>query len=1731
LYDSFLEALQGKLPGSSSNTNNEEVSLAASYASSAPPFSPGSGASGGDDSGNYFDTNSPSPSSSRSNNKRFMSPFSRLRVGRWKASSPVGTLSLEDNDHDDNTASATTAHHHALAKDMEDDPDDANNNNDSNSQHSDNISTALISYSKDNPPVHFMSKRARVVAVSRRHAFPPSKLPKGKMDGSSTGVGGATAMLGEHPSAHGSNSWVSSYEIQNEGILPSGWLEKHARALPSALVVVSTLKLTNDDARRLGIKNAVRAVDDLRLTLAEKRSVPIHLVCLMKEEDVSKETKLRNLNAIREKICQECYLPQSQVFLIKCPCDLEPDDFESKILNSPYLLPKQQQQDGSAAGMPGTPTTASATTAAIVMNPLLRQLDRSLRDTSALYYSRLAESQERKLMLWRNRYHNTNASFEVNTLLAAMRCARYAMKVGTLREFQMRTGVGGGAVVGLGNGGNAGGGRWTDRSSSAMRHYDEAYRWVMELHRRAISWRVSAVSSSSSGGGGHAAFPSPVPMTPGGKLYSDGMGSPKFSESPGGGIGVELSLPGSTNIPAPPSFTGATPPPPGPPMRRNSPALTSRKGYDADDNIAFFASLWEQCRAVASIINAKLLRSTTSTANNSQSYLGSVEAQEQWSRHRIIFLATPQDIPNFIPTENDDFFGPAWHRFEYVTEELLTFACIAEGRWRRALMTHSAAKNNTEAAPKTAALTPSYHQRGAPWKAYGELSEALLGLRRVVKRQLEFGYSNEWPRSSLSSGSGSSGRRKFVGAILSGDSGIGTMQWRFENESKRDHRAMALDYVLHALDLLEENISLCNTGSTSESLESASPATSDSHVQQPNSSARLHYLAARLLMSLDNPMGASVHLKIAAAQTKSWPSMHLSMQRALFACEKRSAAVKVQDGPLSSSVSINNDPGAESKDSCIELLLRADSCQLLSPKEMMDAQMQAWKDDPAAVGAEASKREIVWTHDDTTSKTTKPPFEFAVSFLKSTHATSSDTVTACVSIKSCLDFKVCVESMQLLTTSGTYDVSNLERCVADKSLLRSICRIGDVSSSFATNRDVPKNQGVTFDSNDVAFFLTEISLPSNLSDIALGGSSVDTSKFIPKNGRLCNTGLSHAAGNICESRFDNNGAQGKISIDGKPIAIANVPETSFSLLGGIPLACHGVVLTLKRATGDESSSDSSLKLQIERPSFISPLLRSGTQRLVMEECNYTAHAWSRPAYHPWCLGPRVLRVLGPRPQMHVTNLTDSQTDCKAVEGTVNRIMLRLKAGEDEDCHDVRVRLKCESSTTKPQSNESANDAMLEGVQLDGEPHRMPIFVRKAVDPTVMNVTENGVALPEGWEPREDVGTDESHDVTTKISPHLGSGKSLLVPLDVFRPMDQSIVSPERDASNSCSTSYEVIIMYRQVRAGKGGNTLDKSSGDQVMVMQSGSVEWISPFTAEFSQTNGTKKPYPCGIQHASNMATQSPPLEPSSSVSGAELIAADGERVQMRCSFEAKGLGSNIAASILRVTNEIEMNELQKVLYSSDSGLFMNQTKQGSKLSLSYSVSAQRDIESDNGDGTIPLGIISVNWKPVSLHLPDDATLADTRATADEFGSTHGPLSLSNLTPMIFYGPQCQVLNAPFKAKLLKCPSMPKVGTPFCISYQVSNQTAKSQSLRLSLNDAQDGDQTGPSSNPQLLSTGKLKEEMQMAPFEEKTFSFTFISMVAGKILRPPLTVSSGRHETWVINETLMSSRYLFVMP
>ena len=156
------------------------------------------------------------------------------------------------------------------------------------------------------------------------------------------------------------------------------------------------------------------------------------------------------------------------------------------------------------------------------------------------------------------------------------------------------------------------------------------------------------------------------------------------------------------------------------------------------------------------------------------------------------------------------------------------------------------------------------------------------------------------------------GQDKFVGSIIcSRDSGgIGTMSWQFENQTKLDYLAvLALDYALHALDLLQEDDGLSSSSLCQTNDDTTVGAGIGTLYSESTAVARLHYLAARLLLNMDDPTGALVHLKIAYAQTKMWPSLHLSIQRVLFACTERCDMERTN-------------PSLDAHNSCIELLLR-----------------------------------------------------------------------------------------------------------------------------------------------------------------------------------------------------------------------------------------------------------------------------------------------------------------------------------------------------------------------------------------------------------------------------------------------------------------------------------------------------------------------------------------------------------------------------------------------------------------------------------------------------------------------------------------------------------------------------------------------------------------------------------------------------------------------------------------
>ena len=342
--------------------------------------------------------------------------------------------------------------------------------------------------------------------------------------------------------------------------------------------------------------------------------------------------------------------------------------------------------------------------------------------------------------------------------------------------------------------------------------------------------------------------------------------------------------------------------------------------------------------------------------------------------------------------------------------------------------------------------------------------------------------------------------------------------------------------------------------------------------------------------------------------------------------------------------------------------------------------------------------------------------------------------------------------------------------------------------------------------------------------------------------------------------------------------------------------CHGLSIELKPSN---RVSTLPTKLHIERKHLLSPLGRSDALQYLMEECNYMSHSWSRPAYHPWCLGPRCLRVLSPRPHMEVSNLTEPATGGEAIEGTVNRIVFQLSANENYECRDITLRLRC-SSRSEGVSEPGVDS---EGESKETEMNRTFLFVQKSQDSRAVVTTEEGVILPIGWEPRRDVIKVESQDTPSVVVPYLEGGKSVLLPLDLFSPLSISSEDASESDEVSSSTAYEIILTFQEVRTDEGG--VSSQSGNQVMVIHRGTMNWIKPFSGTFSVINGHQKSFPGGIQHDSNVSNMR--LSSSSRIESQsdEIISADGERIRMRFVLKTNGLGGNAAANVESIVNEV----------------------------------------------------------------------------------------------------------------------------------------------------------------------------------------------------------------------------------
>jgi hypothetical protein len=353
------------------------------------------------------------------------------------------------------------------------------------------------------------------------------------------------------------------------------------------------------------------------------------------------------------------------------------------------------------------------------------------------------------------------------------------------------------------------------------------------------------------------------------------------------------------------------------------------------------------------------------------------------------------------------------------------------------------------------------------------------------------------------------------------------------------------------------------------------------------------------------------------------------------------------------------------------------------------------------------------------------------------------------------------------------------------------------------------------------------------------------------------------------------------------------------------------------------------------------------KRTPFEEDNYIASAWLRPKHLPMSRGPRCLRVLPPLAEMVVTNLTEPCTNGKVLEGTVNRIILKLKAGLQENCTDVKFRVTCSSllvtaeGKTKRIAAEEAEGQELDPIaNMKNARVRTPVQVTKD-DFATAQMTEYGYEIPAGWAL---IGDGQgSRDNYSPVVSTLKSGESTYAYFDVYRPspqvtrMDgivQDGVNPEDLAydRDMCQTDIDVSICYRQARPSQkmkrmpvrrsrkkpgedeaAAPAADDNEDDLVYLDHSMAVLWSAPISAVFSP--GLKQTQPSGNRHPSNNV---PDLNSSTrSLTAAtknEMVLIDGERVSTKCTLEAATSADGLLADIEQIRFEVSSDLFGKSL-------------------------------------------------------------------------------------------------------------------------------------------------------------------------------------------------------------------------
>lgn len=232
--------------------------------------------------------------------------------------------------------------------------------------------------------------RSRVISISTKHGFPPSKDATGKNNRSLKLSQARSALRMNPTNANALRLKRVMDQHPIEGVMQSGWFEKHVHALPSVLLVVTSFQAVDIDKQEKQDELLIKTIAGLQEGLASKRKCSIRVVCLADIPD--KSTMPTRLDDWIKRIRQECEL------------------------SDPFSV-LQTSLDLNIAS-PGVTNVSGP----------MQNLHKQVRDASWTYYLSLARYNKRK-------YSMLGYDHQPTLLPLAV---RYCFKVGVFYEFLLK---------------------------------------------------------------------------------------------------------------------------------------------------------------------------------------------------------------------------------------------------------------------------------------------------------------------------------------------------------------------------------------------------------------------------------------------------------------------------------------------------------------------------------------------------------------------------------------------------------------------------------------------------------------------------------------------------------------------------------------------------------------------------------------------------------------------------------------------------------------------------------------------------------------------------------------------------------------------------------------------------------------------------------------------------------------------------------------------------------------------------------------------------------------------------------------------------------------------------------------------------------------------------------------------------------------------------------------------